>query len=111
MRAGGGVMTQEQQPAGAIPFLRGSEEQAIKLRRHVTEVYDNVALVRDVVTVCLELGRVHHGGTFNCEIAHVLRRCVTDRLYFQMRALAGLAERLGGKTGFSEEAQAAGGVQ
>ena len=52
-------MSGEQGPS--IPFLRGSEEQAIKLRRHVTEVYDNVALVRDVVIVCLELARVHHG--------------------------------------------------
>jgi hypothetical protein len=33
---------------------------------------------------------------FNPEIAHVLRRCAAEKLYFQMEVLTKVIERLGG---------------
>jgi hypothetical protein len=91
--------------APSIPLLRGSEEQAVKLRKRLEDVFGNVALVRDIVIVCLELEA--HGGDFNTEVAHVMRRCAADRLHFQMHMLTKVIERLGGKTAFSGQKEAA----
>jgi hypothetical protein len=94
-------MTQHQPSSTSIPFLRGSEEQAMKLRKRLEEVFGNMALAHDVVTICLELGQANVGD-FNGEIAHVLRCCAADRLHFQMHALTKVIERLGGRTVFSQ---------
>lgn len=95
-------MMQNQPSSESMPFLRGSEEQALKLRKRLEEVFGNVALAHDVVIVCLELGQLNGGGTFNGEIAQVLRRCAADRLQFQMHMLTKVIERLGGKTVLSQ---------
>ncbi len=88
-------MIDTQSVHGPIPLLRGSEEQVVKIRRRLQDV--STALAHDVVVVCAELGR---DGTadFNVEIAHVLQRCVADRLRLQMQLLTGVIERLGGST-------------
>ncbi len=51
----------------------------------------------DVVVVCIELSQ-GTSSDFNPEVAHVLRRCAADKLYFQMGVLTNVIERLGGKT-------------
>jgi len=94
-------MTESQAPPSAIPLLQGSHEQAVKLRKRLEDVFGNISLVHDVVVISLELGQANVGD-FNPEIAHVLRRCAADRLFFQMRLLTGVIERLGGKTALSE---------
>jgi hypothetical protein len=94
-------MTADQAPPSSIPLLQSSHEQAVKLRKRLEDVFGNMALVRDVVTVCVELGQAN-AGDFNREIAHVLQRCAADRLSFQMRLLNGVIERLGGKTALNE---------
>jgi len=93
-------MADDHADPSAIPFLIGSHEQAGKLRKHLEGVFSDIALVRDVVIVCLELEV--QGGDFNTEIAHVMRRCAADRLHFQLRVLTKVIERLGGKTSLSE---------
>lgn len=85
-----------------VPFLLGSHEQATKLRKQLEDVFGNVALAHDVVTVCLELGQADVGD-FNGEIAHVLRRCAADPLSCQMRTLTGVIEHLGGRTELSRQ--------
>ena len=87
--------------AQTIPFLLGSHEQAFTLRKQLEDVFGSLALARDVVTACLELGHAD-AGDFSGEIAHVLRRCAADRLSCQMCALTAVIERLGGKTTLSE---------
>ncbi len=87
--------TVEQSPRPSVPLLRGSEEQVIKLRKRLEDVFRNVSLAHDVVALCVELS---HGnsGDFNPKIAHVLRRCAAEKLYFQMEVLTKVIERLGG---------------
>jgi hypothetical protein len=46
------------------------------------------------VALCVELSQ--GSGDFNPEIAHVLRRCAAEKLYFQMEVLTKVIERLGG---------------
>ena len=53
-----------------------------------------------MVVVCIELSQ-GASADFNREVAHVLRRCAADKLYFQMGVLTNVIERLGGKTAFS----------
>jgi hypothetical protein len=83
------------QSSPPVPLLRGSEEQVIKLRKRLEDVFRNVSLAHDVVALCVELSQGNSGG-FNPEIAHVLRRCAADKLHFQMEVLNKVIERLGG---------------
>jgi hypothetical protein len=78
-------------------LLRGSEEQVVKLRKRLGQVFSNVSLAHDVVVICIELSECN-SGDFNSELAHVLRRCVADKLYFQMGILTKILERIGGAT-------------
>jgi hypothetical protein len=91
------AMTVDRPLLSAAPFLHGNHEQAIKLRKRLEDVFGNVWLAQDVVTVCLELGQTN-AGDFNREIAHVLQRCAADRLRYQMKTLTKVIERLGGRT-------------
>jgi hypothetical protein len=88
-------MNTVEQPARPFASLpSGGAEQVIKLRRRLEDVFSNVSLVHDVVTVCIELSQ-GSTGDFNAEIANVLRRCAADRLRFQMTVLTNVIERLG----------------
>lgn len=110
-RTGGLVMTQNQSAAAtAIPFLQSSEEQAIKLRKRLEEMFGSIELVHDVIVLSIEVCDAN-GGDFNPEMAHVLRCCGANRLFAQMRVLTSLIEKFGGTTKLSEQAEAAGGVQ
>jgi len=86
----------EQSPRPSVPLLKGSEEQVIKLRKRLEDVFRNVSLAHDVVALCVELSQ-GNSGDFNPEIAHVLRRCAAEKLYFQMEVLTKVIERLGGR--------------
>ena len=83
----------------APPLLKGSEEQVVKLRKRLEDVYRNVSLTHDVVAICIELTE-GNSGDFNPEMAHVLRRCAADRLYFQLEVLTKVIERLWGHHDF-----------
>ena len=95
-------MNTAEQPAHPFvhPPATSGEEQVIKLRRRLEDVFRNVSLVHDVVTVCVELSQ-GSSGDFNSEIANVLRRCAADRLRFQMTVLTNVIDRLGGKKAVS----------
>ena len=84
----------------SVPLLRGSEEQVTKLRKRLEEVFGIVSLGHDVVAICIELSE-GNTGDFNPEMAHVLRRCVAEKLHFQLEVLTSVIERLGGTTTFS----------
>ncbi len=89
-----------QSASPSVPLLRGSEEQVIKLRKRLEDVFRNVSLAHDVVALCVELSQ-GNSGDFNPEIAHVLRRCAADKLHFQMEILTKVIERLGGSRALS----------
>ena len=96
--------------AQSVPFLRGSEEQAIKHRKRLEEMFGSIELVHDVIVLSIEVCEAN-GGDFNPEMSHVLRRCGANRLFAQMRVLTSMIERFGGTTKLSVQAEAAGGVQ
>ena len=93
-------MNVEQPSHQSAPLLKGSEEQVVKLRKRLEDVFRNVSLAHDVVAICIELSE-GNTGEFNPEMAHVLRRCVADKLHFQLEVLTNVIERLGGSTAFS----------
>ena len=93
-------MNVEQASHQSAPLLKGSEEQVVKLRKRLEDVFRNVSLAHDVVAICIELSE-GNTGDFNPEMAHVLRRCAAERLHFQMEVLTRVIERLGGTTAFS----------
>src|SRR5262245_21995527 len=85
-----------------VPFLRPTEEQASKVLRQLQSIYGELDLVQDLLHVC--------SGACNAEIvdmdvrdvAHVLRRCGSDRLFSAQKALTKIIERFGGRTEMSE---------
>ena len=79
-------MNVEQPSHQSAPLLKGSEEQVVKLRKRLEDVFRNVSLAHDVVAICIELSE-GNTGDFNPEMAHVLRRCAAERLHFQMEVL------------------------
>ena len=96
--------------AQSVPFLRGSEEQAIKHRKRLEEMFGSIELVHDVIVLSIEVCEAG-GGDFNSEMSHVLRRCGANKLFAQMRVLTDMIERFGGTTKLSVQAETAGGVQ
>ena len=94
-------MNIEQPSHQSAPLLKGSEEQVVKLRKRLQDVFRNVSLAHDVVAICIELSE-GNTGDFNPEMAHVLRHCAADRLYFQLEVLTKVIERLGGTTALSD---------
>jgi hypothetical protein len=96
--------------APSVPLLRGSEEQAIKHRKRLEEMFGSIELVHDVIVLSIEVCEAG-GGDFNPETSHVLRRCGANKLFAQMRVLNDMIEKFGGTTKLSHEAEVAGGVQ
>jgi hypothetical protein len=94
-------MNVEQPSYQSAPLLKGSDEQVVKLRKRLEDVFRNVSLAHDVVAICIELSD-GSTGDFNPEMVHVLRRCAADRLHFQMAVLTKVIERLGGTTALSD---------
>jgi hypothetical protein len=95
--------------APSVPFLRGSEEQAIKHRKRLEEMFGTIELVHDVIVLSIEVCQAN-SGDFNPEMSHVLRRCGANKLFAQMRVLTGMIEKFGGTTKLSQQVAAAGGA-
>jgi hypothetical protein len=90
--------TVEQPISPFVPPPNSGEEQTVRLRSRLEDVFQSMSLVHDVVTVCVELSQ-GSSGDFNPEIANVLRCCAADRLRFQMTVLTNVIERLNGEIG------------
>ena len=101
-------MNVEHSARPSVPLFHGTEEQVAKLRKRLEEVFRNVSLAHDVVAICIELSE-GNSGDFNAEMAHVLRRCASDKLRFQMEVLSKVIERLGGTTTLSNAGAATSG--
>jgi hypothetical protein len=95
-------MNVERSVRRSAPLFHDSEQQVAKMRKRLEEVFRNLSLAHDVVTICIELSE-RNSGDFNTEMAHVLRRCAADKLHFQMEALTKVIEHLDGTTTFSNE--------
>lgn len=95
-------MTETQPANPPIPFLRSNEEQALKMRRRLEDIFGNVELVHDVIVLSIEVCEANCGD-FDPEMANVLRQCGANRLYAQLKALTNIIERFGGTTKFSKQ--------
>jgi hypothetical protein len=107
-----GIVMTENQPAyqsigPSIPFLKTNEEQAVRVRKRLENVFSTIELVHDVIVLSIEVCEAG-GGDFNPEMSHVLRRCGANKLYAQMRVLTELIAKFGGTTKFSQQADTAG---
>ncbi len=85
----------------SIPFLKTHEEQAVKMRKRLEEIFSNILLVHDVIVMSIEVCEAN-SGDFNSEMSHVLRQCGANKLHSQMKALTTIIEKFGGKTEYSE---------
>jgi len=88
------------QRAAAIPLLKSNEEQLSKLCRRLEEMFRNLYLIHDLMTVCAHAVT----GETGCgsEAARCLELIGGNRLYGQMKILTNIIERLGGTTDFTE---------
>jgi hypothetical protein len=97
------------QPAPAIPLLKVNEEQLVKMRSRLEELFRNLSLIHDLIIVCAEA--VEYMGDHGTELHHCLQQLGANELYSQLRALTNTIEQLGGKTAFTEQEAATRAIQ
>ena len=79
-----------------------NEPQRIQLRACLQNVFGELRLVRDVITVSVEAMHAQVSD-FDPEVGRVLFQCGAERLYGQLESLSDLIEQLGGRTEFTED--------
>jgi hypothetical protein len=92
----------EDQPVAqtaTIPIIKDNELRLAKMRRQLEGMFRSLDLVHDEIAVASEAAR----SEGQPEIANVLSLGVCNRLFGQLRLLTNIIERLGGRTGLSEE--------
>jgi hypothetical protein len=89
------------QSAQVIPLLRNHQEQIGKLRRQLEELFTNLNLIHDLMTVCAYASTSDQGDC-GSEVSRCLELIGGNRLYGQMKTLTKIIERLGGETEFTE---------
>jgi len=94
-------MIEHQAILPSIPFLKSNEEQAVKVRKRLEDIFSNISLVHDVIVMTIEVCEAN-SGDFNPEMSHVLRRCGANKLHSQLQALTSIIEKFGGRTAYSE---------
>jgi hypothetical protein len=94
-------MTAEQlEPqTSTIPIIQDNELRLTRMRRQLEGMFRSLDLVHDEIEVASEAAR----SEGQPEIANVLSLGVCNRLFGQLRLLTNIIERLGGRTGLSEE--------
>lgn len=85
-----------------IPMIQDQEARLAKMRRRLEEVVTELDLAHDVVAICCE-ATLYQNADHDPEMDNVLRRCVTDSLFGQMKVLTRVIEQLGGTTKYSEK--------
>ena len=90
---------ESQQAAATIPFVRDSELRLAKMRRQLEEMFRKLDLLHDEITVAADAARSNRLS----ELDNMLRMSVAAKLFGQLEMLTKIIERLGGKTGLSEE--------
>ena len=91
--------TESQQNETTIPFVRDCELRLAKMRRQLEELFRKLDLLHDEITVAADAARSNRLS----ELDNMLRMSVAAKLFGQLEMLTKIIERLGGKTGLSEE--------
>ena len=79
--------------------MRDSEPRLAKMRRQLEEMFRKLDLLHDEITVAADAARSNRRP----ELDNMLRLSVAAKPYGQLEMLTKIIERLGGKTGLSEE--------
>ena len=93
------------QPAPEKPDIfaaRRNEPHLIEMRSRLQDVFGELRLVRDVITVSVEAMHAQVSD-FDPEVGRVLFQCGAERLYGQLESISDLIEQLGGRTEFTED--------
>ena len=91
-------------PSPATPDISSileSEPRRIQMRARLQDVFGELRLVRDVITVSVEAMHAQVSD-FDPEVGRVLFQCGAERLYGQLESISDLIEQLGGRTEFTE---------
>jgi hypothetical protein len=83
-------------PRDLVRSVHGTDTQANEMPGAPAR---NVAVVFAELQHPNTLARVQHDREQSGGMAHVLRRCVADKLHFQLEVLTNVIERLGGARG------------
>jgi len=94
-------MTEDQPVAqtATIPIIKDNELRLAKMRRQLEGMFRSLDLVHDEIAMASKAAR----SEGQPEIANVLSLCVCNRLFGQLKLLTNIIERVGGRTGLSEE--------
>ncbi len=84
------------------PASRGNEAHLVQMRSRLQDVFGELRLVRDVITVSVEAMHAQVSD-FDPEVGRALFQCGAERLYGQLESLSDLIEQLGGRTEFTED--------
>ncbi len=77
--------------------MHESERRVMSMRARLQELFGELCLVRDVITVSVEA--VHtQVSDFDPEVGRVLFRCGAEKLYTKLDSLSDIIEQLGGRT-------------
>jgi len=90
---------QPEPQTATIPIIKDNELRLAKMRRQLEDMFRSLHLVHDEIAVASEAAR----SEGQPEIANVLSLSVCNRLFGQLKLLANIVERLGGRTDLSEE--------
>ena len=87
---------------GSVPIIQDSERRLITMRTRLQDIFGEIYLVRDVITISIEAMHAQVSN-FDPEVGRVLFQCGAEKLYGQLRSLSDLIEQLGGRTEFTED--------
>lgn len=82
-----------------IPLLQHGEQRLIKLRTRLEKHFEELSLAHDVVCISVQT-LARQRSDYDPEVAHVLTRCVVDKMHGQLRSVAHIIQQLGGAAHF-----------
>jgi hypothetical protein len=82
-----------------VPLAQDNELRLAKMRRDLEDIFRHLHVAIDEVDVSAEAARSRGVP----EVANVLTREVSNRIFRQLKALTNVIERLGGQTDLSDD--------
>ena len=82
-----------------VPFLQHGEQRLINLRTRLEAHFEELSLAHDVVCVSVQT-LARQRSDYDPEVAHVLTRCVVNKMHGQLKSVAHIIHQLGGSAHF-----------
>ena len=84
------------------PMIHESESRLAKIRAGLQDMFEELRLVRDVISVSIE-AMDSRSSDVEPEVSRVLFQFGAERLYEQLESLTDIIEQLGGRTELTED--------